>query len=325
LIVLLSFSAFAGEREAGTLRQLASLGVPARVLALGKALGIASALLLIIVPASVVGAVVLAGAASADGSAGLARAALMALGYGLYLTAFLGLSLAVSALAHSSRLALIGLLGFWIVTGLAIPRAVADLSERLYPAPSATAMWAAMREDFAKGIDGHNPADARRQDLEKRVLAEYGVKTVEDLPVSFAGISLQAGEEYGNQVFDKHYSALWDVYERQDRVHMVGALMAPLLAVRSLSMAVAGTDFAQHRHFVTAAESYRRDLQRALNGEMTKNAKGLDFDYKADAAFWAQAPEFAYEPPAPALALLAAWAALAVGAAVGAAARLRVA
>lgn len=334
VIVLLSFSAFAGEREAGTLRQLASLGVPGRALALGKALGVAGALGLVLVPASVIGAAVLALAAPDTWGATLVRAGLLALGYILYLAAFLGLSLAVSALAGSSRLALVVLLGFWIVNGLAAPRAIADLSERLYPAPTATAMWAEMREDFAKGIDGHSPADVRTKELEKKVLAEYGVTKVEELPVSFAGISLQAGEEYGNQVFDRHYGALWDTYARQDRVHLAGALVAPLLAVRSFSMGLAGTDFSQHRHFVTAAEGYRRDLQRVLNGEMTQKAKGLDFTYKADADFWSSAPPFTYEPPslsftlkqqAGPLALLLAWTVAASLAAAWAASRLRVA
>lgn len=334
VIVLLSFSAFSGEREGGTLRQLASLGVPGRALAFGKATGVAGALALILVPAAVIGALVLALAAPAGWSATLGRAAFMALGYLMYLAAFLGVSLAVSALFPSSRLSLVALLGFWILNGLALPRVMADLSERVEPVPTATAMWAAMRDDMTNGIDGHNTSDARSRDLEKRTLEQYGVTKLEDLPVSFAGISLQAGEEYGNQVFDKHYGALWDAYARQTRIHLAGAVIAPFLAVRSLSMGLAGTDFAQHRHFVTAAETYRRGLQRFLNGEMTGRAKGVDFDYRADPAFWATTPRFEYEPPAlssvlrqqaPALMLLALWAAAACAGAVWAASRLRIA
>jgi ABC-2 type transport system permease protein len=334
VIVLLAFSAFSGEREAGTLRHLASLGVPGRALALGKAMGVAGALALILVPAAVLGALVLVSASPGSWGATLGRATVMAAGYLLYFAAFVGLSLAVSAGFPSSRLALVALLGFWIWNGLVMPRLVADLSERLHPVPTATAMWAAMREDMTNGIDGHDPADARSRDLEKQTLEQYGVGKVEDLPVSFAGISLQAGEEYANQVFDKHYGALWGAYALQDRTHLAGAVFAPLLAARSLSMGLAGTDFAQHRHFVTAAEEYRRGLQRFLNGEMTRKAKGLDFGYRADPAFWATAPRFEYEPPglasvlgqqATATWLLALWAGAASVFAVWAASRLRVA
>jgi ABC-2 type transport system permease protein len=334
VIVLLAFSAFSGEREGGTLRQLATLGVPGRTLALGKALGVAGALSLILVPATAAGALVLSLAAPGNWTATLSRAAIMAVAQMLYLASFLGISLAASALLPSSRLALVGLLGFWILNGLLVPRLVADLSERIQPVPTATAMWAAMREDMASGIDGHNPADARSRELEKKTLEQYGVSKVADLPVSFAGISLQAGEEYANLVFDKHYGALWDAYARQARMHLAGALVAPFLAVRSVSMGLAGTDLAQHRHFVTAAEGYRRDLQRFLNGEMTRRAKGLDFGYRSDPAFWASAPRFEYVPPslslvlreqAPALGLLALWAMTAAAAAAWAAARIRIA
>ena len=69
LIILLAFSTFAGEREPGTLRQVLSLGVSRRNLALGKALGVAGALGLLLVPATVLGLAALA-SAQADEAAG---------------------------------------------------------------------------------------------------------------------------------------------------------------------------------------------------------------------------------------------------------------
>jgi ABC-2 type transport system permease protein len=64
---------------------------------------------------------------------------------------------------------------FWIVNGLVVPRVMADLSERLHPTPSATRLRQETRDDFAEGIEGNNPADARRKELEKKTLAQYGV------------------------------------------------------------------------------------------------------------------------------------------------------
>jgi ABC-2 type transport system permease protein len=334
LIVLLTFGAFAGEREHGTLRQLMSLGLPRRTLALGKAAGVAAGLGLLLVPAALVGAAALGVASAPAGlSPSLPRVGLMAVAYLLYFGALVGVSLAASARASSARIALVALLGFWIANGLVMPRAMADLSERLHPTPSSTALWGAMRDDMANGLDGHDPQDQRRKQLEQRVLEEHGVTKVEELPVSFAGIALQEGEEYGNKVFDKHFGALWATYERQNRVQLLGAIAAPLLAVRSASMGFAGTDWAHHRHFVAEAEGYRREVQRVLNGHMTKNAKGRDFDYRADASFWETVKPFAYESPgagwalgqqAGALGLLAAWCALGLAAAVLAATRVRV-
>ncbi len=51
LIVLLAFSAFAGEREQGTLRQLLAIGIPRQSLVAGKAAGLAAAMSLVLIPA----------------------------------------------------------------------------------------------------------------------------------------------------------------------------------------------------------------------------------------------------------------------------------
>lgn len=59
MIVMLTFSAFSTEREQGTLRQLLSLGVKRSHLAAGKALGIAWALGMLLIPATVLGVVAL--------------------------------------------------------------------------------------------------------------------------------------------------------------------------------------------------------------------------------------------------------------------------
>jgi ABC-2 type transport system permease protein len=79
-------------------------------------------------------------------------------------------------------------------------------------------------------------------------------------------------------------------------VYQIGGLAAPMLAIRSVSMALAGTDFQHHRHFITAAESYRRVIQQTMNGDImahpTKTA------YLAGSDLWSQVPEFEYEAPA---------------------------
>ena len=45
-----------------------------------------------------------------------------------------------------------------------------------------------MDEDRAKGIDGHNPEDKRIKDLEAKVLEEYNVDSLSQLPINFYGI-----------------------------------------------------------------------------------------------------------------------------------------
>lgn len=333
LIILLSFSAFAGEREQGTLRQLLSLGVKKTDLAWGKALGIAGALAVLLVPATMVGVIAL-GLTAEKGMLGsnAARMIWMFASYLLYFGVFIGLSLAVSAKAKTSQMALVVLLAFWIVNGLIAPRAIADVAKRVYPTPSAFAFQQAIDRELQSGPDGHDTADKRAEALKQRVLKQYGVDKLEALPVSFAGISLQEGEEHGNFVFDKHYSALWNRFAEQNRLKQIASAVAPMLAINSLSMGLAGTDFAHHRDFAQAAESYRRMLVKKMNDDMTYHAGKQDYSYLAQPAVWQSVEGFEYDAPsagwalrnqALSLSLLALWFVAALGAALICTARMR--
>jgi ABC-2 type transport system permease protein len=298
LIVLLTFSAFSAEREQGTLRQLLSLGVKRSHLAAGKALGIGWALGSLLVPATMLG--VLALALSSQNGALLAsagRMALMGASYLVYFAALIAVCLAVSAWARSSRLALVTLLGFWIFNSLIAPRAVADLAKALYPTPSMFEFTQRMELALRDSTDEVTSRGARNERLKQELFQKYNVSKIEDLPVNFGGLALQAGEEHGNEVFDMAYAELWDTFASQERVHQMASVVAPLLGVRSLSMALAGTDFAQHAHFARAAEEYRRRIQRDMNLDIAYNAARVTGAYLRGRDLWEKIPDFRYETP----------------------------
>lgn len=293
VIVLVGFATYAGEREAGTLRQLLGLGVSRRTLLAGKALGLGVALALVLVPAAVVGAVLLT-VAPEFGPLGpdLPRAALLTLVYLVALATWLAITIAVSALCRSSRVALIVLLGAWCLNSLLMPRAAADLAGALVRTPSAVEFQSAIERDLGDMSAVRARVEARRAQL----LQQYGVDRPEALPVNMSGISLQEGEEHGNEVFDRHHAALASVHGRQESIIRLAGIAAPLLPARSLSMALAGTDFAHHQRFARAAETYRRDLQRLLNGDIARNSRPGQV-YLASADLWARAPAFTYTLP----------------------------
>ena len=291
LIIVLGFSAFAGERERGTWLHLASLGLDGRTLAFGKALGLGAALALVLLPAGLL----TLGLAAWGGSVG--ATAVLLLVYAAYFVTWLGLVLAVSAWASTARTALVVLLGFWMLQALVVPRLVADIAESAVPVPTPRAFFAAIAEDEAQGMDGLGDRAERRQALEEKTLAEYDVASLDELPINFAGLSLQASEEHSNLVYDKHYGDLWRRYLDQERLHVWGAVLSPRLAVRALSMAVAGTDVSRHRHFAEAAELHRRELVKFLNQDMIENAGANSFGYMADEELWRATPAFSYQPP----------------------------
>jgi len=294
LIILLAFGAFAGEREQGTLRQLLATGISRRDLALGKALGIAGALALLLIPAAIVGSAAITLGSSGPAATPFARGTVLAAGYLAYFAVFVALSLAVSAWVRSARTALVALLGVWVLNGLVAPRVAVDLSKWLHPTPSAVEFARTMEREVRSGVPGLERPD--RDATTARLLAEHGVETVDDLPLNVIGVYLQESEEFANQIFDRNYGDLWNRFERQGVVHEALSVAAPLLAVRTLSMGLAGTDVEQHRHFATAAEEYRRDLMRRMNGDLAENSRTGE-TYLATEETWAEVPPFQYDAP----------------------------
>jgi ABC-2 type transport system permease protein len=247
----------------------------------------------VLFPATLIGVAALT-LSDQDGvlSADLSRAGLLALTYLTYFAVLIAVSLAVSAIARSSRVALVILLTFWFANSLVASRVASDIAAAFYPTPSAVEFQKALEADLGNQREVEERLERRKAEL----FARYNVSTVDALPIAFSGISLQEGEEHGNEVFDHHYGRLFDQYAQQNRVFQIGGLLAPMLAVRALSMSLAGTDFDHHRDFTIAAESYRRDIQRLMNDDITANSRKGQV-YLAGQELWAKVPEFEYVAP----------------------------
>ena len=295
LVVALAFDALAGERERGTLPLLLGGGADARALLAGKALALA-----LVFGAPLLLAALAQGLAAwprAPGGETLLRTLGWTLAHALYLAAWIAAALALSLRLAHARSALIALLAAWTLATLVAPRLAAGAAEALAPTPDAGAFSAAIARDLREGMDGHDPADARREAFERKVLDEYGVERIEDLPVSFAGLALQEGERYGHLVFDRHFGALADGYRAQERWRRLGALAGPLSSLQQVSMAAAGTDVAHHVDFMSQAEAQRRVIVRTLDEDLIAHGAGRDFGYLADPALWSKVPEFHYALP----------------------------
>ena len=293
LIVLLVFPTFAGEREAGTLRQLLSLGTSGRALALGKAAGTAGLLLLMLIPAALTGALAMWLNTNAQGLAqSLPRMLVMALGYLVYFSIFVGLSLAVSARAATARQALVILLAFWFINCLIAPRVAADIARHAVSIPSTNEFLQRIDDDKARV-----PTAEWQERVTRRLMAQYGVERKEDLPIDPLAAHLIEGEKLDSAIYERHFKELFDSYDRQERIYAAGACVAPMLAMQTFSMGLAGTDFHQHRHFTEAVAAYRLQWLDVLNQDLFQNRRPGDFNYTRGRELWEQVPEMKYEPP----------------------------
>jgi ABC-2 type transport system permease protein len=305
VVILLGYQAIAGERERGTWALLTAQGATAAQVGAGKLLAISAVLVGLLLPPLALATFAALGVAN-DRDV-LLRGGLLVGLYIVYALTWLALTVSASARASSSRRALIVMLGFWIVSTLVVPRAVVDVARLTHRTPSAFSFHEAIYGQKAQGLDGHDPRDARVEALRIQTLTTYGVSKVEDLPLNFDGLALQADEEYGNALFERAYGSLWQTFDRQTDMQRLAGIVAPIQALRFASMALAGTDSAHDRGFVREAEGYRRALVRAMNDDLTHRSKNGDFSYFGDRSTWSRVPEFRYTSPRAAWALGQEW------------------
>lgn len=303
LVIFLGFTAFSGERESGTLKQLMSMGVSRGSLLWGKALGVAAAVLVVVLPCVAVGTLVLAATGLEPAGGGLAiRAGLVAVAYTAYAATFLFLTLAVSAWARTARAALMILVGFWAFAAFIMPKTAVEISRILEPSPAFGTFMAEMKAHQKRGIDGVSPF-ARLGRYQGELFRKYRVSRVEDLPVYWTAVRMQKLEELDQPVFEQHYGAVRDAYARQQVLQDSLGILSPSLPVRSISMALAGTDLIQHNKFMADAEAFRRNMVAKMNDYLSKAAANLNGTNSAsnfmiaNEAVFAIVPPFTYEPP----------------------------
>lgn len=297
LVVLLGFGAVAGEREAGTWRMLASLGVTPGRLFIGKLLGLAW----VLVPLAVFFTAALAWAAwgnETHRADTLARMASLTLLYSLYLVIFGLLALGISARTAVASRALAMLLVLWGINGFVAPRLGTTLAQAAVELPTTEAFHAAIQRDIQHGMDQDGDAGTRQQRFLQATLARYGVSRAEDLPVGLRGLRLLDNDAYSSRVHEKHFQDLEGRFTAQTRWQLWAAAAGPLVPVRALSQALAGTDIHHHMHFATAAEAYRRSFIDATSTRILNSNQGTGNDATGDNAFWASLAPFAYQAPA---------------------------
>lgn len=301
VIILLTFNTVSKEHESGTLRMLLSTRTSGVQILMGKGLAAFVVVSVIVLPMFLASAVVMVVTGGTQAFAtSLPVFAVWTLFVMVSVVLWTALGLLVSSWVHESGVALVVLLGAWTLGAFFVPRMSGSLARTLHPTPSAFAFNEQVIFEKANGVDGHNSSDERGKALEARVLKEYGVDSLSQLPVSFAGIALQEGENSDYLVFDKNYGNLFQTFQRQESVMEAMNLLSPILAAQSLSRALAGTDTDKHLHFTANAEQFRRVIMKTMNDDMRDNgAKDKimrDFGYMASDELWHKIPPYAYTP-----------------------------
>lgn len=323
LVILLGYSLIIREREAATLAPLLAQGVRPSAILGGKALALASVILVMLIPLALLTA---RAVARGEGSS----AALSMMGaYALYLMIWGGLVLLVSALVRQRGLALGLLVAFWLVSTILSPRLAVSYASTHFPAAGKIETDLIMAQDIRQVGDGHDASAPVHDRLRDQLLKEYGVDRVEDLPVNFRGMVALASEEKLTSLLNQYAEARMVGEQQQANLaHRLG-WVSPFIALGNASRALAGSDLAGHHRFLREAEalrfafvqglnrahaqdlSYTDDVNRNQDDEAMQRARlGAEtWEVMTDFRFSPSSPEDRIRSATPFLAMLATWAA----------------
>ena len=320
LLIIVGYGCIVRERRARTLLQLLTHGSSPRAILFGKAMALGGLALLAFVPLAV------AAAYAATSDAWL-PSALMVLGYALYLLLWTAGIVAVSARVQTAGAALVVLLGVWLATVVAMPRVATEVAAASVPTPSKVETDLAVHAELRKLGDSHNAGDPNFANFRARILAQYDVDSVEELPVNIRGLVSYEGEARTTEVLNAFAADQMATERAQSNVASRFGLLSPTVALRRLSMIVAGTDLENHHRFLRAAEAHRFEFVQSLNRLHAERLSYRDDIRRSDSAEdnqrarvsadnWALLPEFDFAPAAagdrirralPSVALLLLW------------------
>ncbi|KQP22930.1 DUF3526 domain-containing protein [Pseudorhodoferax sp. Leaf267] len=294
LLVFVGHAALAREREAGTLRVLLAQGVSAWAILAGKLLAMAGLAMALLLPA----AVALGWIAATQGQA--QAAALLLAGHALWLLLWSTAIVLVSGALQRRRDALLGLLALWTVTVILLPRLLPEAAQVAKPLPTRLETDIAVARELAALGDSHNPDDPYFASFRQKILAQYGVARVEDLRVNYKGIVGMEGERLTSALFDRHAEAAFRLQAEQGALVATWGIASPIVALRTLSMAAAGTDLASYKRFLDQGEAYRYGLVQSLNRLQAEQLRYADDrnptrNNRVDRALWQGFPAFHYQ------------------------------
>ncbi|MDP2228581.1 MAG: ABC transporter permease subunit [Moraxellaceae bacterium] len=300
LVFLLGYSALAGERERGTLRQTLASGTSTGTLFIAKFIVIAGtgiALATVTIAASAIMALFSPVALSAADT--LIRALGLTFFYTLYVLALTGFALLVSALCAQARTALLILLGIWAVSVMVMPRIGAGVAAQAHPISDGARVWAELRSEVsANRVNPDSPEyKAAEQFVISRALGrDVSLAEIATMDVNASGLRLEVTEVLDYAAINNFYANIYEKYAGQRDVRRWFALLSPAIALQHASSAFAGTDFVAHQHFSDIAEVQRNNIVRVMNEDLLLNGAGAT-TYLAGETFWEEVPDFSYEFP----------------------------
>ncbi len=305
LLILVGYASITREREAGTLNIMLTQGVSKLQIVLGKLLALVSCGLLLLLPLLVASIW-----ATAIGESAMISVSFV-IGYCVYLMIWSALIVWVSAISQQGSASLVCLIAMWVIFCILVPRISSTTAAALEPSPGKLESDFAMLEEKHKLGDGHNTSDPAFAALKKKILAQYQVNDVAELPINYKGFLAQKAEKELVEVLNKYAEKRMLQARNQAHVARQFGWLSPTMAIRTFSMMLAGTNLENHHRFLREAEAVRFDFVQSLNklqeqkvdyqidANKYRNAEANQAA-RVDASHWNMLDRFSFKPaPAP--------------------------
>ena len=301
IIFFIGYAAIVADRENGTLKILLTQGATWKEIIYGKSLGLFNISLLFYLPFVflIVIVIITEGHNTADD---WIRLFTILFAYLLYIATLSLLTVIISVSSHSSKNALVKLLGLWLLLVVVLPRTSQAVGSYFHPTPTKLEFRGAIEREVIQFGDSHDPNDPYYKAMRDSVLEVHNVQSINELPFNYAGFQMFMGEKISAEIYKRHHSELLDQYRKQNQLTKLLAIINPYLGVKNLSMALCGTDLESYVDFQNQAEKYRYDLAQAMNELQMKYIKANVTSSEGrvnvvDSKEWEAFPDFSYEYP----------------------------
>lgn len=292
LIIVLGCASIAREKEGGTLSILLTTGAKWSAIASGKSLAVLLVLFIVAIPGLLLLAIPWFESNRLLPSLDLlVRAAVVFAALTAYYIGWLGLTFLVSSKSSTTTGSFSVLIALWSVFALVMPRIAGDVATFASPLPTN----AEIRLEKENAVHDSNKSSVIKTNankaLEDRLLKEFKVERIEDLPIDIAGARMIDQEVQTNRLYDEIEGRVAQARNRQNEWVAGFQFASPYLTMRAVSASLSATDRTHHFDFVNSAENYRRQFVKDLNlAEMNKQKLGNSPEDRR--VFWEQVTEF---------------------------------
>jgi len=131
-------------------------------------------------------------------------------------------------------------------------------------------------------------------------LAAYKIDSVQQLPFNYSGFIMSEGERISAEIYNQQWQQLLVVYTQQNRLAETSALLNPFMALKNLSMGLAGTDFYAYVDFQQQVETFRYQLAQRMNRLQMRYISNQklgpqDKPYQISRKHWREMPDWQYQ------------------------------